>query len=61
MGIMLGHDSLEEFARVDAFDGVTVKKFDRNEKEKIIFQDLRNKSDYVRFETYQPLKAYDSY
>ena len=59
--LRISGDSLKEFASVEAMDGVTVKEIDRNGKEKIIFQDTKNKAAYIRFKTYKPLKEYDEY
>lgn len=52
-------DSLKEFAKVQAFDGVTVIEIDKKGKEKIIFQDTADKASYIRFKTYKPLREYD--
>lgn len=57
--LKISGDSLKEFASVDVMDGITVREFDKNGKEKIIFQDTTNKDDYIRFKTYKPLKEYD--
>jgi hypothetical protein len=54
-------DSLKEFASVQAEDGITVREFDKKGNEKIIFQDTTNKSSYIRFKTYKPLKEYNEY
>lgn len=59
--LRISGDSLKEFASVEAMDGVTVREIDRNGKEKIIFQDMKNKAAYIRFKTYKPLKEYDEY
>ncbi len=59
--LRISNDSLIEFASVEAMNGVTVREFDKNGKEKIIFQDTTNKADYIRFKTYKPLKEYDDY
>jgi hypothetical protein len=53
-------DSLKEFASVEAFEGLTVREYDKNGKEKIIYQDTSNKAAYIRFKTYKPLKEYDT-
>lgn len=53
-------DSLKEFASVEAFEGITVREFDKNGKEKIIYQDTANKASYIRYRTYKPLKEYDT-
>jgi len=53
-------DSLKEFASVEAFEGITIREFDKNGKEKIIYQDTANKASYIRFKTYKPLKEYDT-
>jgi len=54
-------DSLKVFASVEASDGITVREFDTNGKEKIIFKDTTNKASYIRFKTYKPLRRYDVY
>ena len=59
--LRISGDSLKEFASVEAMDGVTVREFDKNGKEKIIFEDTTNKAGYIRFRTYKPLKKYDDY
>lgn len=59
--LKINGDSLKEFASVEAYNGLTVKEFDRNGKEKILFQDTTNKVNYIRFKTYKPLKKYDEY
>lgn len=59
--LRISGDSLKEFASVEAMDGITVREFDKNGKEKIIFEDTTNKAAYIRFRTYKPLKEYDEY
>lgn len=59
--LRISGDSLKEFASVQAMDGVTVREYDKNGKEKIISQDTTNKAGYIRFKTYKPLKEYDDY
>jgi hypothetical protein len=59
--LKISGDSLKEFASVEAMDGITVREFDKKGKEKIIFQDMKNQATYIRFKTYNPLKAYDDY
>ncbi|MCB9261283.1 MAG: hypothetical protein H6607_02750 [Flavobacteriales bacterium] len=59
--LRINGDSLREFASVEAMDGITVREFDKNGKEKIIFEDTTNKANYIRFKTYKPLKEYDDY
>ena len=53
-------DSLKEFASVEAFEGLTVREFDKNGKEKIILRDTSNRETYIRFRTYKPLKVYET-
>lgn len=52
-------DSLKVFARVELFDGLTVATYDKNGKEKIIMEDKTNDAAYIRYKSYNPLKAYD--
>lgn len=59
--LKISGDSLMEFARVDAMDGITVWEYDKKGKEKIIFQDTTNKATYIRFKNYKPLKEYADY
>lgn len=54
-------DSLREFARVVASDGLTVSELDEVGNERVIFQDTAYEAGYVRFKTYKPLKLYDEY
>lgn len=59
--LKISGDSLMEFARVEAMDGITVWEYDKKGKEKIIFQDTTNKTTYIRFKNYKPLKEYADY
>lgn len=59
--LKISGDSLMEFARVEAMDGITVWEYDKKGKENIIFQDTTNKTTYIRFKNYKPLKAYADY
>lgn len=54
-------DSLKEFASVELFEGLTVRTYDKNGKETIILQDTTNKSGYIRYKNFRPLKEYDYY
>lgn len=53
-------DSLKEFASVELLDGLTVTTYDKKGKEKIIFKDTANKSGYIRYKNFRPLKEYDN-
>jgi len=56
--LKLSGDSLKEFANVELFDGLTVTTYDKNGKEKVILRDKSNKHKDVRYNNFDPLKAY---
>ncbi|AXY73555.1 hypothetical protein D3H65_05985 [Paraflavitalea soli] len=58
MFLRIKGDSLKPFARVELVDGLTVSTYDKQGKEKIIFQDSTEKAVYVRYKNYKPLKVY---
>jgi len=54
-------DSLKEFASVELYEGLTVRIYDNNGKEKIIYRDTTNEAGYIRYKNFRPLKEYDEY
>lgn len=56
--LRLKKDSLKEFASVELMDGITVRTYDKQDKETIIFQDSANKGSYVRYKNFKPLIEY---
>lgn len=47
---------LREFASVELYEGLTVKEYDEKGKEKILFHDSTNKTGFIRYRNYKPLK-----
>ncbi len=59
--LKLQGDSLKEFASVQTFEGITVKTFDKNGKEKIIFHDDNIPEDFIRYKNFKPLKVNENW
>ena len=59
--LKISGDSLKEFASVQLSDGLTIRRYDKNGREKIVFQDSTNKAGYIRYKNFKPLKEYDEY
>jgi hypothetical protein len=57
--LKISGDSLLKFASVELFLGLTVYTYDKDGQEKIIFQDSTNKSHYVRYKNFCPLRKYE--
>lgn len=54
-------DSLNDFARVELDNGLTVSTIDINGNEKIIKSDENYEADYIRFKNFKPLKECDNH
>jgi hypothetical protein len=59
--LKISGDSLKEFASVDLFNGLTITTYDKNNKAKIILQDTTNKTENVRYKSFNPLIENNEY
>lgn len=56
--LKISADSLREFASVTLYEGLTVKVYDKNGKEKILLRDTSNKEELIRYKNFSPLEEY---
>lgn len=56
--LRISGNSLKEFARVEASEGLTITEYDKYGKENILYKDTTTKAVYTRYKSYKPLKKY---
>jgi hypothetical protein len=56
--LKISADSLREFASVTLYEGLTVRVYDKNGKEKILLRDTTNNEELIRYKNFNPLEEY---
>ncbi|RZJ88622.1 MAG: hypothetical protein EOO60_10865 [Hymenobacter sp.] len=56
--LKISGDSLREFARVDLSDSLIVRAYDQYGRGKVLFRNLANTAEYIRYKNYNPLQVY---